>query len=150
METIIHESIHALDEQNNSIIYKPSYLPELFFGLPLLILTIVFFSLKFWILAIITLLFALVCILPTPKFGRYYWEMRAYSSSIYIAEIFEFDEWYKSQLKSWIKGQLCTSSYYFTMPLDFFYTDEKFDKYKNQNPIKNEIDQFFKQDFINL
>lgn len=150
METIIHESVHALDEQENKLIYKPSYLPELFLGLPLLILSIILFALKYWIIGIVAILLALVCILPTPKFGRYHWEMRAYAVSLLIARDADHDEWFITQLKSWIKGQLKTSHYYFTMPIESFYKDEDFDKYISQIPIKEEIKSFLKNDFINL
>jgi len=150
METIIHESIHAIDEQNNKIVYKPTYLPELFFGLPLLILSIFFFIFKLLILGSVFLFFALICISPIPKYGRYHWEMRAYSSSLFIAEMLGLEDWYLSQLKNWIKGQLSTSSYYFTMPIEKFYTDEKFENYINQIEIKEEIKKFFNEDFINL
>ena len=39
MEVVVHECVHAVDEHNNKLFYKPTYLPELFLGLPLLIIS---------------------------------------------------------------------------------------------------------------
>jgi hypothetical protein len=116
MEVVIHECVHAVDEHSNKLIYKPTYLPELFFGLPFLIVSIVLFALKLWIAAAIFTFLTLVCLLPVPKPGRYHWEIRAYAVSLAIANLFEEDPAYVSQIKEWICGQLTGSSYYFTWP----------------------------------
>ena len=116
MEVVVHECVHAVDEHNNKIIYKPTYLPELFFGLPFLITTVVLLILKFWIAAVVFALLALVCLLPVPKPGRYHWEIRAYAVSLVIAHLFDEDQAYISQIKRWISGQLTGPSYYFTWP----------------------------------
>lgn len=146
MEVVVHECVHAVDEHNNKLFYKPTYLPELFLGLPLLITSIVLFVLKFWIAASILLALALLCILPVPKPGRYHWEIRAYSTSLGIAHIFNEDKGYINQIKRWICGQLTGSSYYFTWPFK-----DKILKDLEINPrevqLYDETVQFFMKDF---
>ena len=147
MEVIVHECVHAVDEHNNKIIYKPTYLPELFLGLPLLISSIVLFVLKSWIAASIVLVLALLCLLPVPKPGRYHWEIRAYSTSLGIAHIFNEDKGYVNQIKRWICGQLAGSSYYFTWPFK-----DKILKDLEINPrevqLYDETVAFFMKDFV--
>lgn len=146
MEVVIHECVHAVDEHNNKLLYKPSYLPELFLGLPLLIISIILFILKSWIAASVLLILALLCILPVPKPGRYHWEIRAYSTSLGIAHIFNEDKAYINQIKRWISGQLTGSSYYFTWPFK-----DKILKDLEINPrevqLYDETVQFFMKDF---
>jgi hypothetical protein len=146
MEVVIHECVHAVDEHNNKLLYKPSYLPELFLGLPLLIISIILFILKSWIAASVLLILALLCILPVPKPGRYHWEIRAYSTSLGIAHIFNEDKAYINQIKRWICGQLTGSSYYFTWPFK-----DKILKDLEINPrevqLYDETVQFFMKDF---
>lgn len=147
MEVVIHECVHAVDEHNNKIIYKPTYLPELFLGLPLLITSITLFILKSWIAASIILVLALLCILPVPKPGRYYWEIRAYSTSLGIAHIFNEDKAYTNQIKRWICGQLTGSSYYFTWPFrDKILKDLEINPREVQ--LYDETVAFFMKDFV--
>lgn len=146
MEVVIHECVHAVDEHNNKLFYKPTYLPELFIGLPLLIISIVLFVLKFWIAASILLALALLCILPVPKPGRYHWEIRAYSTSLGIAHIFNEDKAYTNQIKRWVCGQLTGSSYYFTWPFrDKILKDLEINPREVQ--LYEETVQFFMKDF---
>jgi len=148
IETMMHESVHALDNQNYNILFQVTYLPELYFGILFLCLSILFIALKAYAIFIVMFVLFLVAILPIPKFGRYHWEMRAYATSLIVANIFNFDEDYKSSIKTWITPQLRDSAYYFAMPFDYFYSNEKFENYVKQYPIKEEVEAFFKNDFL--
>jgi hypothetical protein len=145
---MIHESVHALDSQKYGILFRMSYLPELYFGLPLFLFLILAILLKSYTIFWILLIFFLIAVLPVPKFGRYHWEMRAFSTSLLIADIFGSSEEYKSYVKDWIKSHLIGAPYYFALPISQGYTNEKYESYIKQHPLKEEIKIFFQTDFI--
>jgi hypothetical protein len=146
MEVIIHESVHALDDEKYKWFYKSTYLPELFFGLPLLITSMFCLVLKSYIAFIVCFILALIAILPIPKFGRYHWEMRAFSVSLFIANLTAAEEERKTQIKDWVKSRLIGSEYYFAMPFEYFYSNKMFETYQENLIIKNEIKKFFEED----
>jgi len=149
MEVIIHESVHALDDERYNLFYKPTYLPELFFGLPLLIASVICLILKSYVAFIVCFILALIAILPVPKFGRYHWEMRAFSVSLFIASLENLEQNQINQIKNWIEANLSNSNYYFAMPISYFYSDRFFNLYKEKLPIKEEIQSFLNEDFKN-
>jgi hypothetical protein len=147
MEVVIHESVHAVDEHENLLLYKPSYLPELFIGLPLLILSIVLFGFKIWVTASILLGLCILCLLPVPKPGRFHWEIRAYSTSLAVADYFGYDQGFKDQIIKWVIGQLAGPSYYFTWPFKSNITKILTETKIDSIALHKEIKSFFGSDF---
>jgi hypothetical protein len=102
--------------------------------------------LKSYIAFIVCFILALIAILPIPKFGRYHWEMRAFSVSLFIANLTAAEEERKTQIKDWVKSRLIGSEYYFAMPFEYFYSNKMFETYQENLIIKNEIKKFFEED----
>lgn len=148
VETMMHESVHALDSQKHGFLFQITYLPELYFGLPLFLFSILSIVLKSYMVFGILFALFLIAILPIPKFGRYHWEMRAYATSLVAANLFDASDDYKSYVKEWIKSHLMGSAYYFALPISQFYSDQKYENYINSHPLKEEIKTFFTNDFI--
>lgn len=102
--------------------------------------------LKSYIVFIICFILTLIAVLPVPKFGRYYWEMRAFSVSLFIASLAMAEEEQKTQIKNWIKSHLIGPEYYFAMPFEYFYSNKMFEYYLKKLVIKGEIQKFFEED----
>jgi hypothetical protein len=147
MEVIIHESLHVLDEHSHKFLYKPTYLPELFVGLPSVLLMILFFCLKLPVVGFMFLVLALASLLPVPKPGRYHWEIRAYSTSIVCSSLYGYTDGFNDLIKRWVTNQLAGSSYYFTWPFKGA-IDKALSNKPETYPLYSEAKSFFENEFV--
>jgi hypothetical protein len=113
LRVVVHETIHVNDTKSFS---KPLFgflylFPQSLAPLALLSL------LAFWKLSFIWCLLFLVCLLPIPAPFRYWFELRAYRTSILFARKDEkLTDEQMIPTYEWIEKQLCTNLYYWTWP----------------------------------
>lgn len=111
LQVIMHECLHIKDYHKNKILYTIFYgFPQIF--APLFILGFLGFL---WSPLFYMFLF-LLCALPLPAYGRYYYEKRAYRVSVLFGKFYNYSEENMSELREWVIKNLAKQYYYFTWP----------------------------------
>jgi hypothetical protein len=113
LRVLVHEGVHIYDSNKlTGPVFKFLYL----FPQSLAVFSLLSF-LAFWKIGFLWCLLFLLGLAPLPAPGRYYFELRAYRTSVLFARKCDF--WKDEQMVSiyeWIEKQMTTSLYYWTWP----------------------------------
>jgi hypothetical protein len=114
LRVLVHESVHIYDSNKlTGPLFKFLYL----FPQSLAIFSLLSF-LAFWKIGFLWCLLFLLGLAPLPAPGRYFFELRAYRTSILFARESDkkTDKQQLSPIYDWIIKQMTTSLYYWTWP----------------------------------
>jgi hypothetical protein len=112
LNTIMHECLHATDSKRWSLLFSLSYLAPQIFALFALLAVFAFLHplMALWLIA-------LVFLAPFPAPARYYWELRAYRTTIlFCRKVYGYSDADMEPVYEWVVGQLATKLYYFAWP----------------------------------
>lgn len=112
-DVLSHETIHVIDRgRMNKYLYNFLYMfPQSLAPMALLALG------AFWHTNMLWCLLFLLCLAPIPAPFRYWFELRAYRTSIVFArKMYRLNNAQMEKVYDWVVMQLSTSLYYFTWP----------------------------------
>lgn len=134
LEVVTHECQHILDDEQNPVLFKVSYLfPQVLALLSLFAILAIWWPM--WLLALLCLLF----LTPLPAYWRYKWELNGYRTSIL------FNRYYgrnSRRTETWITEQITGPNYYFAWPFKAWVLNELKDESFLDEPRYQEITAF--------
>lgn len=143
LEVVMHECLHAADNKRWPGLFPLSYLaPQVFAVFSLLAFLAPVTSPLMWLW-----LLALLFLLPIPSPARYWWELRAYRTSVLFARLVygckdEEMQW----IYSWVVGQLATKFYYFAWPFPKMIESDLKNETFMQQPDYQQMVEFLKKE----
>lgn len=134
LEVVTHECQHILDDNQNPVLFKLSYLfPQVLALLSLLAIFAILWPM--WIFWLACLLF----LSPLPAYWRYKWELNGYRTSILFNRYYNRNP---ERTKARIAEQITGPSYYFAWPFKTWVLDDLKDEKFMEEPRYKEITVF--------
>jgi hypothetical protein len=136
LRVVVHETVHVADSKRfTSLLFSFLYLfPQSLAALALLSLLAV------WKIQFLWCLLFLLFLAPIPAPFRYWFELRAYRTSLMFAKLEDKQSGDELiPIYEWIEGQLCTQFYYWTWPFPKLVRKNLMEKQVNKDQIYKDI-----------